>query len=313
MLNWIGIEEPLLQIEEEKEHLNAMIRQLESDGIVVKILSSEACNCQEHLEDGLLILIELAGLPSLQAYIGKMPVIGYALPDTEGFDGRMTYVIGSFEGLDKAYFQMVYQRFYHMPLTIMENNRWLLREITLEDVPLLLELGMSIRNPRGSLSETETNASGLKITSTQEEMDYVQAYVKHMYEFYNYGTWVLCKPSKSIFGIAGLNPIQEEDLPKNSLIRQELKDTFCLQAGYHIAKPYRRKGYAFDTLKAIAAYAFLQIGVDWLVLFIEPTNEASIALADKTGFIKMEHTIYKGTNVQVYVMTEPVSRIYKDF
>ena len=50
-------------------------------------------------------------------------------------------------------------------------------------------------------------------------------------------------------------------------------------AGYAVAPPFRGRGYAKAALRALTAFAWTQSDIDWVDLFVEPANLASIAVA----------------------------------
>lgn len=313
MIKWIGIEKQLWQLEEEKNNLESLRKLLQGEdvdvfvmGDTVECVSDEVQGCEKwvveaetermttNMTEGVLIVAEGGCCPSLQPWIGKLPVVGYMLPGKSGFDGRIKYVTDSFEGVDMAYLQQVYHRFWHLPMEIVSAKRWLLREVMPEDVSHLWKNDVTFLSHGAWTTEREAET-------------FVKAYIKNMYEFYQYGMWILCKPNEALenglLGIAGVDNIDENDLSEDSRIRQELTEVYCLQAGYHITKENRRKGYALEALCAIVRYAFEQLGVEKLVLFIEPSNLPSLNLAQKAGFIRYERTLYQGRSVDVYVRT----------
>ena len=58
------------------------------------------------------------------------------------------------------------------------------------------------------------------------------------------------------------------------------------EIGYWIAPGSRRMGAASRALGLLAGWAFEQVDVDRLSLFIEPWNEASIKTAERAGFTR---------------------------
>lgn len=332
MLKWIGLEESLFELENQSEYLEIFVKHVELAGIKVISHSNKDVDFFKNMPrlEGLIILNGTE--THLQDLIGKMPVIGFdarsgfhkeQLSEQHAFmesgcsmPEGIRYVIESFQGIDIEYLQMVYNRFYDIPVIIARNYREVLREITLEDVPVLWEAGISIRNMDGNVDED---------MSLEKEMEFVKAYISNMYHFYNYGMWILCKPDKKdvelqecpkkerngqlcnqredevILGIAGFDHIDPEDLPEKSLARQEVENKFCLQAGYHISYNYRQQRYGHEALQVIVKYGFEHIGVDEIMLFIEPQNTPSKKLAGKAGFTYLENTFYQGKEIEVYI------------
>ena len=69
-------------------------------------------------------------------------------------------------------------------------------------------------------------------------------------------------------------------------------------AGYAVAPPYRGQGYATAALVALTAFAWTHPGLARIELYIEPANEASIAVARRCGYAEAglvpEHTTIDG-------------------
>lgn len=58
----------------------------------------------------------------------------------------------------------------------------------------------------------------------------------------------------------------------------------CITLGYTIARPYQRKGYAFEILSALIRRAREAFPALDLVALVEPENIPSIRLLEKLGF-----------------------------
>lgn len=58
------------------------------------------------------------------------------------------------------------------------------------------------------------------------------------------------------------------------------------ELSYWIFPPYRRRGHATRSVELVCRYAFDSLGVACLELYIEPTNEASLRVATKAGFLQ---------------------------
>lgn len=320
MLKWIGIEESLFDLENQKENVDKFVKEIELAGMSLFVLQNDTYNIEEtakvcdgenswnedrKLSEGLFILN--GEKTNRVDWIGKLPIIGFDIRNTAKYSSSMPvgirYVIESFEGIEEEYLQMVYHRFYKLPLTIAQTKRGILREITIDDVSTLWKMGIFIQNMDGSVENR---------LSLEDEMEFVKAYISNMYQFYNYGMWLFCPPRKSdssnsqqnaeVFGIVGFDHIDPEDLPEKSLIRAIVQEQYCLQIGYHIYYNYRRQGYGLEALQKVVAYGQKSIGVDRVILFIEPQNKPSIQLAKKAGFTYLESTIYQEKQVEVYIV-----------
>lgn len=338
MLKWIGLEESLFRVEIEQDHLKRFIQQAENMGLkVMKVRDIDFCQLLENhrlMSEGVLIINGRQG--SLKGFVGKLPVIGFDnrydtakeelsvekthIESYSMMPEGIRYIIESFEGVEPAYLQMVYHRFYHIPMIVAETKRGILREITTEDVSVLWERGITLRTGNGATYKVPENSKLMDWKQNEslwkEEQEFVQAYVSNMYEFYNYGMWIfqklesnkenqtaICGDSltqEAVLGIAGFDHIEPEELPEESLLRHIAKEHFCLQVGYHICYNYRRQGYGLEALQTVVKYGFESIEVDEIVLLIAPDNFPSIKLAKKAGFAYLESTIYQGTPVEVY-------------
>ena len=58
------------------------------------------------------------------------------------------------------------------------------------------------------------------------------------------------------------------------------------ELSYWVFPPYRRRGYATRSVELVCRYAFDNLGVVRMELSIEPTNDASLRVATKAGFLR---------------------------
>ncbi len=58
------------------------------------------------------------------------------------------------------------------------------------------------------------------------------------------------------------------------------------ELSYWIFPPYRRRGYATRSVELVCRYAFDNLGIVRVELYIEPTNDASLRVAAKAGFLR---------------------------
>ena len=58
------------------------------------------------------------------------------------------------------------------------------------------------------------------------------------------------------------------------------------ELSYWVFPPYRRRGYASRSVELVCRYAFDDLGVVRIELYIEPTNDASLRVATKAGFLQ---------------------------
>lgn len=71
------------------------------------------------------------------------------------------------------------------------------------------------------------------------------------------------------------------------------------EIGWALAPSSHGKGYAREAVAAILAWSEAQ-GMDRLVCTIEPSNTASVRLAQKLGFAEYARTTYHGAQIKLY-------------
>ena len=170
------------------------------------------------------------------------------------------YAVMDVSACELDFFDGILRRFLGLPWEILETERCLVRETTVEDVDDFYELykDKEITKYMEDLFEDR-----------DEEIEYTKSYIKNVYEFYGFGMWtVLEKASGEIIGRAGVSYREGYELP---------------ELGFMIGKAYWRQGYAFEVCKAIANYMHENYEMDQIQIFIEPENTPSILLAKKLG------------------------------
>jgi len=65
-----------------------------------------------------------------------------------------------------------------------------------------------------------------------------------------------------------------------------LKDAEIGEPSYVVFPPYRGRGFASRAVRLVCAYAFAELGVGRMELYIEPDNLASRAVARNAGFVE---------------------------
>ncbi len=136
----------------------------------------------------------------------------------------------------------------------------------LEDVPKLYE----IRQQPGMSDYVEPMQPTL-----QEEMEFMEAYIHHMYAFYDFGLWtVLERENGRIVGRAGLFPSKFLDEG--------------VELGYMVAAERQRRGYALECGRAILDYASDVLDLPEVHVLIHIRNRASIRTAGRLGFTEYE-------------------------
>ncbi len=168
--------------------------------------------------------------------------------------------------LDPAFAERDRCRKAGLPVKIAETKRLLIRETVLEDVPKLYE----IRQQPGMSDYVEPMQPTL-----QKEMEFMEAYIHHMYAFYDFGLWtVLERENGRIVGRAGLFPSKFLDEG--------------VELGYMVAAERQRRGYALECGRAILDYASDVLDLPEVHVLIHIRNRASIRTAGRLGFTEYE-------------------------
>lgn len=166
------------------------------------------------------------------------------------------YAVESLAELDIEYLERVRRRYNHIPWDIGETDRCLIRELSLADLPTLYEL----YDKPGMTDFVEP------LYDYETELEYQKAYIENMYDFYEYGMWlVFSKETGKLIGRAGLE-------------HNEM--------GYMIAPEFQNLGYATEVCRFIVDYARKNTDFEELYCRIDEKNVASVRLAKRLGFVR---------------------------
>ncbi len=244
------------------------VKELENSGILPEVVSCEKFAEPAELTEFLNQLREkkdavlVTDADFFEKNADAIPVAGF-LCKSNNNSLRYKYVFESFEGIAADYFTMVYNRFYGLPLDVLETKRLKVREMTLDDIDRLYEI-----YAEPSITEY---MEGL-YPDRQEEIVFSKSYIRNMYGFYGYGLWIVIeKSSGMIIGRAGLS-------------NREVDGEVFLELGYVIAKESQRQGYATEVSQAILEYAKDELGATQVIALMKSGNTASIRTAKKLGF-----------------------------
>lgn len=174
---------------------------------------------------------------------------------------QIPYAVMDFEGIDYAYLCDIYKRFFHIPWTILETERCVLREMTPEDLDALYEVYADPEISRYTEALYEDR---------EQELAYMKDYIEHVYRFCGLGIWVIMeKQINRLIGRAGLAFRDGYDTP---------------EIGFIIGKEYQRRGYAYEVCRAILRYCK---GLDMKTIRViyQKENRASEELCKKLGFV----------------------------
>lgn len=171
-----------------------------------------------------------------------------------------SYALMDVNQCESDFFDMLFCRFNGLPIYILETDRCIVRETTVEDVDRFYEL----------YKDREiTEFMEPLFEDRDEEIEYTKSYIKNVYEFYGFGVWsILEKESGQVIGRAGVSYREGYDI---------------VEMGFMIGKNYQRKGYAYEVCRAICDYMYQNFCMEEISMFIEPQNTPSIHLAKKLG------------------------------
>ncbi|MDE7232655.1 MAG: GNAT family N-acetyltransferase [Lachnospiraceae bacterium] len=181
------------------------------------------------------------------------------------------YAVECLEEVEESSLEMAYRRLAGLPWEILQTERCLIRETTVEDVDSFYRLydEPSITEYMEPLFEDR-----------DEEIAYTKNYIEKVYGFYGYGMWtVLEKSSRKVIGRAGISWREGYELP---------------ELGFVIGVPWQRQGYAYEVCTAILAYAKTELFMERVQALVQPDNKISLNLCEKLGFIFAGETMLDG-------------------
>ena len=247
------------------------IAQKYEKGLQIKVYENSLClrdevQRNEELQKEALLIAATDDTITLGKSLG-IATMAYANPEipNQTYHG-VEMLVESFDEVDIDFLEKVYQRHHRIPWTILETERCLVRELTLEDLDALFAL----------YADEEMDKYTESLYPYEEEKEFQKAYIENMYRFFGYGMWlVYLKETGKLIGRAGLE-------------HREFQEEIELELGYLIGKSYQGQGYATEVCKAILEYAKENTSFERINCVIEEGNAPSIALAEKLGFSHIE-------------------------
>ena len=191
---------------------------------------------------------------------------------------RYFYIAEQLEEMDYEALDMAYRRLAGMPWTIYTTNRCIIRETTMDDVDAFYQI-----YKEAVITEYMEDL----YADRNEEIAYIQDYIKKVYHFYGYGIWTIEeKKSGLVIGRAGISWREGFDLP---------------ELGFVIGVPWQQKGYAYEVCTAILTYAKEELGMERVQALVMKGNEKSAGLCEKLGFVCEGEVCLEGIMYQRYV------------
>ena len=201
-----------------------------------------------------------------------LPVIVYLHDNNR--DKNFSYAEYAIENIDEIEYEslkLAYQRLTGQPWTILETDRCIIRESTVDDVNSFYEI-----YAEPSITQYMENL----YPDRDEEIAYIKDYIKNVYAFYGYGMWtVLDKAGNKVIGRAGINWREGFDIP---------------ELGFVIAVPFQRQGYAYEICRAIIEYGHKELGFTTFQVLIMEENKISKMLCEKLKFAYVEKVLLDG-------------------
>ncbi|MGN0327882.1 MAG: GNAT family N-acetyltransferase [Lachnospira sp.] len=193
------------------------------------------------------------------------------------YRGNAGYVLYSAKDLTPEYCQHVLNRKLGLPDTILETERYIVREESVEDLDELYELYDSLKDcPFID-----------KLYERDKEVEFTRNYINNMYGFFNYGLWlVFDKITGKMVGRIGIE-------------NREIDGQTCQELGYLIGKKFQGKHAGYEVCEAVMSYARDYLGIKRLYSCIDKNNIPSIGLIEKLGFSKYAEDI-DGMNIYYF-------------
>ncbi|MFA6527313.1 MAG: GNAT family N-acetyltransferase [Candidatus Babeliales bacterium] len=165
---------------------------------------------------------------------------------------------------------------------ILETNRLIVREFTMNDDAAILDLfadgGMPHMAQFGPL-----------------DINYARGFLNRMLEHYKAHGFGLCavieKESATLIGYCGLHNV--------AIGNDETK----IELAYRIHKNHWGKGLATEVATAVRDYAFDVLKFPEIVSCIAHDNKGSMSVAEKVGLTYWKEGVFKGMPCRVYRMT----------
>ncbi len=219
---------------------------------------------EDNLGD-ILFMTDSSDLAEILLYSGAYVVgIQHEENQSEIFPG-LKYVFTDIEEVVADSYEKAYQRYANLPWNILQTERCLIRETTVEDVDTFYEI---YADP-----EMTRYMEGL-FKNPEDEKKYTRDYIEKVYGLLGFGTWtVVRKEDGAIIGRAGFS------------IRSGFND---VELGFLIGTEYQRQGYAFEVCSAIIRYGREILQFEKMQTFVKAENLVSIHLCEKLGFVKAE-------------------------
>lgn len=155
---------------------------------------------------------------------------------------------------------------------IIETERLILREFTIDDAPAVYEFG--------SNTSVQKYTGDELLSSIDRAANIIKNVVLKDYKKYGYGRWaVMFKPDNKIIGFAGLKYLPE------------IGET---DIGFRFLPEYWGKGIATEASIEIIKYGFENLDIERIIGIAMPENIASCKVLEKVGLKLYKIAEYDG-------------------
>lgn len=177
------------------------------------------------------------------------------------------YILENLEDITDYDIRFAYGRKHGIPCTIAANDKFTLREASLEDIEELKRI----------YDDKENVEYIPQMGSIETEKDNLASYIRYMYGYYGYGLWIIEDNSTGcLIGRAGIE-------------HREIDGEFCYELAYLVRKEYRRKGYGYEAAQMALEFA-KKYGMEQIITYIWEKNIPSMRLSEKLGFARWKET-----------------------
>ncbi len=200
------------------------------------------------------------------------------------------FLIDSPEVLTADFLYEVQCRCHHLPMTILKTDRCLLRELTSNDLDVLLALQKENEsNPAACFFPTEFFSANIPPMPAANDpvsfnqsyhlaSNYLDQYIRHQYPFYGYGFYgIVCHSRAPIIGIAGFYDFSDHCQEPAAAAGASV------EVGYALLKAYQGRGIMSEILPALVKYGIDHYELTHITARIPEDNNRSIQLASKCG------------------------------
>ena len=180
---------------------------------------------------------------------------------------ELKYIFSELTEIDMDSFVKTYQRYAGEPWEVLETERLLIRETTLEDIDEFYRL---YADP-----EMTRYMEGL-FDDPADEKRYQKDYIEKVYGLMGFGVWTLVRREDGrIIGRAGYS------------VRNGFDD---IELGFLIGMEFQKQGYAYEACSGILDYGRDVLSFDKVQTLVKKENLVSVHLCEKLGFKQVEET-----------------------